>query len=84
VRVGQVLWGLARSLQRRFVGSTSSLTVTLCQLYFLITRYRPVNTSLLSSAFQNEVASLAFSLSLSACVCVRSVWLGVNYLSVCV
>ena len=51
----QILWGLARSTKRRYVGSTSSLTVTLCQLYFLISRYRPVNTSLLSVAFQNEV-----------------------------
>jgi len=51
----QTLWGLAQSLKRRFIGSTSSLTVALCQIYFLISRYRPVNTSLLSGAFHNEV-----------------------------
>jgi len=51
----QTLWGLAQSLKRRFIGSTSSLTVALCQIYFLISRYRPVNTSLLSGAFLNEV-----------------------------
>ncbi|KAG7443094.1 Pet127-domain-containing protein [Guyanagaster necrorhizus] len=47
------LWNLANRENRKFAGSTSSLSGMLCQIYFLISGNRPVNIETLSQNFQH-------------------------------
>ncbi|KAK0201642.1 mitochondrial protein Pet127-domain-containing protein [Desarmillaria ectypa] len=46
------LWNLANRENRKFAGSTSSLSGMLCQIYFLISGNKPVNLETLSQNFQ--------------------------------
>lgn len=52
---GQDLWNLAKQEHRPYVGSTSSLTGMMSQIYFLISEDKEVNTNSLSRHFQYEV-----------------------------
>ncbi|CAO3618390.1 unnamed protein product [Mucor fragilis] len=45
---------LARKLEKHYIGSTSSVSATLSHLYFVMSNFKPVNTSCLSRAFENE------------------------------
>ncbi|KAI8644545.1 mitochondrial protein Pet127-domain-containing protein, partial [Parasitella parasitica] len=45
---------LARKMQKRYIGSTSSVSATLSHFYFVMSNFKPVETSFLSQAFQNE------------------------------
>ncbi|KAJ9116905.1 hypothetical protein QFC22_004562 [Naganishia vaughanmartiniae] len=51
------LLDLAKQHQLKYYGSTSTLTTALSQIYFLISGFRPVNTSNLTQAFADEVGS---------------------------
>ncbi len=55
----QELWDLASRENRKFAGSTSSLSGMLCQIYFLISGNKPVNLETLSQNFQRAVCELA-------------------------
>ncbi|KAK0244416.1 mitochondrial protein Pet127-domain-containing protein [Armillaria nabsnona] len=46
------LWDLASRENRKFAGSTSSLSGMLCQIYFLVSGNKPVNLETLSQNFQ--------------------------------
>ncbi|KAF7978478.1 hypothetical protein HWV62_45609 [Athelia sp. TMB] len=48
---------LARQEGRQYTGSTSSLTGVLSHIYFLLSNFRDVNTSMLSRNFQKESAT---------------------------
>ncbi|KAE9404010.1 Pet127-domain-containing protein [Gymnopus androsaceus JB14] len=50
----QDLWSLAKKEGRKFGGSTSSLSGMLCHIYFLLSAYKTVDTSTLSSDFRRE------------------------------
>ncbi|EGN98005.1 hypothetical protein SERLA73DRAFT_109301 [Serpula lacrymans var. lacrymans S7.3] len=50
----QDLWALAKQENRKFGGSTSSMTGMLGHVYFLISGDRDVDTSCLSKSFQRE------------------------------
>ncbi|KAL7313228.1 hypothetical protein PS15m_007001 [Mucor circinelloides] len=45
---------LAKTLQKRYIGSTSSVSAMLSHMYFVMSNFKPVNTSCLSRAFVNE------------------------------
>ncbi|CEP14617.1 hypothetical protein [Parasitella parasitica] len=45
---------LARKLQKRYIGSTSSVSATLSHFYFVMSNFKLVETSCLSYAFKNE------------------------------
>ncbi|KAJ9113931.1 hypothetical protein QFC19_000126 [Naganishia cerealis] len=49
------LLNLAKQHQLKYYGSTSTLTAALSQIYFLISGFRPVNTSNLSQVFADEL-----------------------------
>ncbi|KAK0503807.1 Pet127-domain-containing protein [Armillaria luteobubalina] len=51
------LWDLASRENRKFAGSTSSLSGMLCQIYFLISGNKPVNLETLSQHFQRAPAN---------------------------
>ena len=42
---------IAKEHGKRYMGSTSSMTVVLAQFHYLLSQWRPVNTSMLSRAF---------------------------------
>ncbi|KAF5389241.1 hypothetical protein D9757_003485 [Collybiopsis confluens] len=50
----QDLWALARQEDRKFAGSTSSLSGMLCHLYFLLSGNKTVDTSTLGMDFRRE------------------------------
>ncbi|KAI9475565.1 MAG: mitochondrial protein Pet127-domain-containing protein [Benjaminiella poitrasii] len=45
---------LARGMKKRYVGSTSSVSGVLSQFYFLMSNFKPINTSCLSEYFKKE------------------------------
>jgi hypothetical protein len=50
---------MANQHGKRYVGSTSSISAVLSQIYFMLSNFKKVNTSHLSSDFQKEVKRLA-------------------------
>lgn len=46
---------MAKEMQKKYIGSTSSVSAVLSQLYFVMSNFKEVNTSCLSRAFDNEV-----------------------------
>ncbi|OZJ04984.1 hypothetical protein BZG36_01777 [Bifiguratus adelaidae] len=48
------LWSMAKRQDKKYVGSTSSMSAVLSHFYFLISGWKPVNTSSLSSAFADQ------------------------------
>jgi hypothetical protein len=48
------LRGLARSHEKSYVGSSSSMTSALSHFHYLISAFRPLNTSMLSKGFEPE------------------------------
>ncbi|KAK6521549.1 hypothetical protein TWF506_001762 [Arthrobotrys conoides] len=48
---------LARESQKRYVGSTSSMTAILSHLHYLLSRWRPINIKMLSKGFVAESAN---------------------------
>ena len=52
----QFLHSLARKHKKSFVGSTSSVTCALSQVYYMISRFRKVQTKMFSNEFRNEVS----------------------------
>ena len=53
------LQDLAKKTSSKYCGSTSSMTGVLSHVYFLISSWKPVNISTLSSAFAKEVTRKA-------------------------
>ncbi|RUP52155.1 mitochondrial protein Pet127-domain-containing protein [Jimgerdemannia flammicorona] len=51
----ETLWSMAKDMGKRYVGSTSSTTSVLSHFYFVISGWKPVDLSPLSSAFKDEV-----------------------------
>ncbi|KAG0945816.1 hypothetical protein G6F57_002929 [Rhizopus arrhizus] len=47
------LISMARERQKRYIGSTSSISATLSQFYFVMSNFKPVNISGLSSVFKD-------------------------------
>ncbi|KAI9252762.1 mitochondrial protein Pet127-domain-containing protein [Helicostylum pulchrum] len=45
---------MAKEMQKKYIGSTSSVSAVLSQLYFVMSNFKEVNTSCLSRAFDNE------------------------------
>ncbi|KAH8552785.1 mitochondrial protein Pet127-domain-containing protein [Umbelopsis sp. PMI_123] len=45
---------MAKQLGKQYVGSTSSISAALSQIYFMLSNFRPVDTSPLSNDFQKE------------------------------
>ncbi|KAI8579361.1 hypothetical protein K450DRAFT_242879 [Umbelopsis ramanniana AG] len=45
---------MAKQLDKQYVGSTSSISAALSQIYFMLSNFRPVDTSPLSNDFQKE------------------------------
>lgn len=58
--ISQDLWTLARRENRKYTGSTSSLTGMLSHIYFLISDDKDVDVSSLSRHFHQEVRHVAF------------------------
>lgn len=54
----QDLWNLSRREGRKFAGSTSSLSGLLCHIYFLLSRDRHVDLSVLSRHMQAFVSAV--------------------------
>lgn len=52
------LMQLAKQEDKMFVGSTSSTVAMLCQIYFWMSKGKPVNLSMLSAQWQQEVSWL--------------------------
>ncbi|KAF4824537.1 mRNA degradation protein pet127 [Colletotrichum siamense] len=50
----QTLFGLASKLEKRYCGSTSSMTAMLSHFHFLLSAWRPINASTLSQTFRAE------------------------------
>ena len=48
---------LAKEHGKRYMGSTSSMTQVLAQFHFLLSQWRPINTSMLSKAFPANMTS---------------------------
>lgn len=46
---------LARKLEKRYVGSTSSMTAVLSQFHYLLSSWREINTSMLSKGFPEKL-----------------------------
>ena len=46
---------MAKKHEKKFTGSTSSLTSVLSHIYFHLSSFKPVDTSTLSKAFANKV-----------------------------
>ncbi|KAI0059535.1 Pet127-domain-containing protein [Artomyces pyxidatus] len=67
----QDMWSLAKAENRRFIGSTSSLSGLLSQIYFLISEDKPVDTSSLSRYFQEERATFTFGQRIPVSVVLR-------------
>ncbi|BGO90828.1 hypothetical protein NBRC10512_005847 [Rhodotorula toruloides] len=64
----EALQGLAKAEDRKFVGSTSSTTGMLCQIYFWLSKYKPVNLSMLSQGFEDSDRGFSFGQKLPASV----------------
>ncbi|KZO97014.1 Pet127-domain-containing protein [Calocera viscosa TUFC12733] len=54
------LWDLAKKHKKVYIGSTSGLTGIMSHVYWLISRWRPVDTRSLSADFAREPNSFAF------------------------
>ncbi|KAK2775554.1 mitochondrial mrna processing protein [Colletotrichum kahawae] len=50
----QTLNGLASKLEKKYCGSTSSMTAMLSHFHFLLSAWRPINASTLSKTFRTE------------------------------
>lgn len=46
---------MAKEMKQKYIGSTSSVSSVLSQLYFVMSNFKEVNTSCLSKAFEKEV-----------------------------
>lgn len=51
---------MAREHQKRYIGSTSSISATLSQFYFAMSNFKPVNISGLSPVFKDMVRNYYF------------------------
>lgn len=51
------LKAIAKSHGKRYVGSTSSMTTVLAHFHFLLSQWRPINTTMLSKKFPAELKS---------------------------
>ncbi|KAI9144938.1 mitochondrial protein Pet127-domain-containing protein [Paraphysoderma sedebokerense] len=65
------LINLAKTRNKRFVSSTSSMTGVLSQLYHLISAGKPVDTSRLSSAFHQESKVFTRMTRMPASICLK-------------
>ncbi|KZT60109.1 Pet127-domain-containing protein [Calocera cornea HHB12733] len=54
------LWDLAEKHNRKYIGSTSGLTSIMSHIYWLISRWRPIDTRSLSADFAREPNSFGF------------------------
>lgn len=54
---------LAQQEDKTFVGSTSSTVAMLCQIYFWMSKGKPVDLSMLSAHWQQEVSGLDSALA---------------------
>ncbi|KAK4703869.1 hypothetical protein P7C70_g2349, partial [Phenoliferia sp. Uapishka_3] len=54
------LMELAENAGKKFVGSTSSMVGMLCQIYFWLSSFKPVNLSMLSAEWQNQRSEFTF------------------------
>ncbi|BGP23948.1 RNA processing-related mitochondrial RNA degradation [Rhodotorula toruloides] len=64
----EALQGLAKKEDRKFVGSTSSTTGMLCQIYFWLSKFKPVNLNMLSQGFEDSDSGFSFGQKLPASV----------------
>ncbi|BGP31305.1 hypothetical protein JCM10296v2_003069 [Rhodotorula toruloides] len=64
----EALQALAKAEDRKFVGSTSSTTGMLCQIYFWLSKFKPVNLSMLSQGFEDSDRGFSFGQKLPASV----------------
>jgi hypothetical protein len=46
---------MARGMNKKYVGSTSSVSASLSHFYFVMSNFMPVSTDALSSAFDSQV-----------------------------
>ncbi|OJD38970.1 mitochondrial membrane protein pet127 [Diplodia corticola] len=67
----ETLSGLARSLDKRYVGSTSSMTAALAHFHFLLSRWREVNTTMLSREFPEKLSTFTRINRLPAAIFLR-------------
>ena len=50
----EALKQLARQYGKRYIGSTSSMTAMLAHFHYLLSQWRPINTSMLSKSFPDQ------------------------------
>ncbi|ORY91556.1 mitochondrial protein Pet127-domain-containing protein [Leucosporidium creatinivorum] len=64
----EVLSQLAKSERKQFVGSTSSTVAMLCQIYFWLSKGKPVNLDMLSASWQDATTDFSAGQRLPASV----------------
>ena len=53
----EALKAIAKAQGKRYLGSTSSMTAVLAHFHFLLSQWRPINTSMLSKEFPTNLSS---------------------------
>ena len=67
----EVLQDIAKTHQKSYVGSTSSMTSVLAHFHFLLSSFRPLNFARISSGFQNPLPTFTEFTRLPAALCLR-------------
>ncbi|KAL0262205.1 hypothetical protein SLS55_003644 [Diplodia seriata] len=67
----ETLSNLARSLDKRYVGSTSSMTAALAHFHFILSQWREINTSMLSKGFPERLSTFTRINRLPAAIFLR-------------
>ncbi|KAB2576989.1 Mitochondrial protein Pet127 [Lasiodiplodia theobromae] len=67
----ETLSNLARSLGKRYVGSTSSMTAVLAHFHFLLSRWRELNLTMLSKGFSEQLSTFTRINRLPAAIFLR-------------
>ncbi|KAL1917937.1 uncharacterized protein VTP21DRAFT_3771 [Calcarisporiella thermophila] len=68
----KILENLAREHQKRYIGSTSSMTHVLSHFYYLISSWRPIDTSCLSMAFADQPNGFTGAMKAPATIYLRN------------